>query len=450
MFRKIERRFIIINMCCVGSILLILLLVVVVSSYHKRVNKLNRMLNMKMDIEKDDINSKQVWIGKGTLQDDFIEKSGVLRLIVDENGKILQKDDRYAKLSKETDLSVAVQKILESDKENGIIDDMELFYVKQDEKYDNEDGNNNDGIRIALTSRDYIVAIDESVKACAFFSLLVMVIIFVVSIFWGRASTAPAKEAWKAKKQFIADASHELKTPISVILANHHIIMQNKKETVESQEKWITSIYDETVHMKKLVEELLFLAKLDANEKELEYTKQDISEVILGAVLQFEPVAFEKNVSIEYNILPDVYVLGDATNIKQLVHILLDNAVKYSKNGGSIYVDVKKIQSKVLFLVSNTGEYLDDEVKKHVFERFYRSDQARTTGGGYGLGLSIAKGIVDNLNGEISVKNDSDRGVVFEIKIPLYNKSNNMTKNNSGSDNKRKCLFKKCLRDRNE
>ena len=226
--------------------------------------------------------------------------------------------------------------------------------------------------------------------------LILLFIIIVKILDW---VIRPVEEAFQKQKQFVSDASHELKTPVAIISSNTYAL---KQEIGES--KWLEYIQGETVRMNNLINDLLELARMDAmNERSL-HVKTNLSETVTGIVLPFEAIAYEKNITLEENIENNIFILGDKIRIEQLTAILIDNAMHHTEPGGSIRVSLKQQRKKKILTVSNTGKEIPLAEQKHIFERFYRLDESRSReSGGYGLGLSIAKSIVESHNGRIFV-----------------------------------------------
>ncbi len=228
----------------------------------------------------------------------------------------------------------------------------------------------------------------------------------------------PVKEAWRSQKQFVADASHELKTPITVILANAGILLGHKDSTIREQQKWVEYISAEAGRMKELVENMLFLTRSDTEGNHTVRSSVNLSDVVVSCLLVFESVAFESGLKLNGEVAPELYVNGNEGELKQLVMILLDNACKYTEEKGSVTVILERSQDKVRLSVNNTGDGIRPEDLPHLFERFYRADKSRARNqGGYGLGLAIARQIVVNHKGKITVESNPKNGTTFRVQL---------------------------------
>ena len=244
----------------------------------------------------------------------------------------------------------------------------------------------------------------------------------LISHFLAGWALGPVKKAWEDQRRFVADASHELKTPLTVILANTDIVRAHAGDTVSSQKKWLDSTKEEGARMKALIDDLLYLAKSDAAQHKPVSSRVDWSELTEGAVLSFEAVAFEAGVTVEQQITPGLAVMGDAGSLRRLTAILLDNACKYAAGEKKVRVELRRERDVAVLVVGNTGTQIPPEVLPHLFERFYRADESRVREGkkpgGYGLGLAIAKTIAENMRGTIAAQSDA-AGTRFIVRVPL-------------------------------
>ena len=225
---------------------------------------------------------------------------------------------------------------------------------------------------------------------------------------------APVEETFEKQKRFIADASHELKTPLTVIDASCDAYFNDK------QDKWINNIKSESTRMGKLVKDLLDLAKLE-NSKELELKKENLSNILESTILTFESLFYEKNIKLEYDIEKNIYFNCNQDLIKELFGILIDNAINHTKENNKVIVNLITNNKEIILKVKNEGSRIAKEDEEKIFERFYRKDESRNRNNNrYGLGLSIAKNIVEKHKGIISATT-KDNYTIFKI---VWNQKN--------------------------
>ena len=279
------------------------------------------------------------------------------------------------------------------------------------------------GYNIAFTSTaQYRSQVEGLLIGGAAAFALTELALFIINVFIANLSLKPVERAWEQQQNFIGDASHELKTPLTVILTNGNILTAHPDDTVRRQMKWVESTNEEAAHMKDLVDKLLILAKTDNMRQNRMFSDVDLSDLAMRLALQFEPVAYEKGVMIRSDVESGVHITGDQTALNQIVHILLDNAVKYAGLGGEVDFSLKRRQNSVYLSCRNTGAPIPPEDLPHIFERFYRSDKARTGGSGYGLGLAICKNLVELHKADISVTSDEANGTVFTVRFKVGRK----------------------------
>ena len=275
-------------------------------------------------------------------------------------------------------------------------------------------------MKVAFASENYV---NQTIRPLLVSLLIASGIALVgfasISLALAHLSVKPVETAWRQQQQFVADASHELKTPLAVILANNSLIMSDPQASVASQMKWVESTETEAHVMQDLVNDMLFLAKSEFERQGEELGRVDFSDIVQATTLQFESVAFERNVLIEDRIASGVYVRGDATRLQRLTGTLVDNACKYSDENGQVKVELANLGQTCRLTVMNTGPEIDPDDLPHLFDRFYRSDKARTRGtGGFGLGLAIAKGVVEDLGGTISAASSAADGTTITVVLP--------------------------------
>lgn len=210
----------------------------------------------------------------------------------------------------------------------------------------------------------------------------------------------------------IADASHELKTPLSAIAVNADVLSREIGEN-----KWLANIRQETERMDELVIALLTLARLDAAPAASKVTF-DLSQALTEIALSFDSLAFEKGLNFSWSIAPDLMFTGDPGQLRQLGSILLDNAFSYASIGGKVTMTLAQEEPYIRLRVYNTGAPIDQKDLPHLFERFYRADSARTAGRSFGLGLAIARSIAEAHRGTIRAENQPE-GVCFIVQFKI-------------------------------
>ena len=248
------------------------------------------------------------------------------------------------------------------------------------------------------------------IRYTAIFGGLALAVFFFLSVFFAGRIVEPLEENDRKQKQFISDAGHELKTPIAVVSANAELLSRQMGEN-----GWLANIQYENQRMGMLVKSLLELAR--AEQAQVMCERLDFSRLVSGEALPFESVAFEKGAVLCVDVADGIGVEGNPDRLKQLVSILLDNAIRHGK-AGEVCLSLKKEHGFAQLSVVNFGDEIPKEARERLFERFYRTDASRNREGGhYGLGLAIAKAIVTSHKGQIEVK-CYDGKVEFRVLIP--------------------------------
>ena len=246
---------------------------------------------------------------------------------------------------------------------------------------------------------------------CVFGGVAIL-LLFFLAIYLAKRIVKPLEESYRRQKQFISDAGHELKTPVSIISANAELLA---RETGNSQ--WLSNIQYENERMGVLVAQLLELARTENVSARMECI--DLGRLVSGEALPFESVAFENGVTLESSVADGVQVSGNSAQLRQLISILLDNAIRHCRPGGTVRIVLAKGKNAAFLSVINDGEEIPKEQRKKIFERFYRADPARNSeSGNYGLGLAIAKAVVTAHRGRIEVLCHEAK-VEFTVRIPL-------------------------------
>lgn len=415
MIRKLRRKFILINLLLVGIVLTVVFALLVVSNARRLSDQSETAMRMALNWR--DGENPRFEIGgpppDHTMSEDGKRFSMVPVFVVTvEDGAVTDVNDGgQVEVSEET-AEQAAEQALAAGTDRGVLPSLRLRFLAEQRP----DGT----VQIAFADQSWeSSSLRTLVLSCLLIWCLAMAAFFFVGLFLSSLALRPAEKAWKQQRQFVADASHELKTPLTVILANTGIVLAHQEDKVSTQAKWLEYTQEEARQMKDLVEDLLFLAKSDAARQEVRTAEVDLSELIQGCLLPFEPVAFEAGVHLDARIDPGLTLTGDEGQLRRLVRILLDNAVKYAGEGGSVELTLTKQQEKLRLTVRNTGDPIPAEHLPHLFERFYRADAARDRAqGGYGLGLAIAKAITEHHRGKISVSSSLETGTVFTVLLP--------------------------------
>ena len=240
--------------------------------------------------------------------------------------------------------------------------------------------------------------------ACA---ALVLILIFLLS----KKAVRPIAESYEKQKQFVTDANHELKTPLTLILANVDIA-----EAELGKNEWLDDIRAEGHRMTELVNQLVALSRMDEEGQTLNVTAVALGELVTDTVSEFEPLAKERGKVLTASVDKEITYLGDEALLSRLVGILMDNAIKYCDQGGKITVNLHRGR-RIILTVENTYAAVGELELNRLFDRFYRADKARKFSGGYGVGLSMAKAIVENHKGEITAYKKDSTHIGFKVML---------------------------------
>ena len=368
------------------------------------------------------------------------------------NGSEYLAGGTYPELENSALLSAILKECLQRDKKSGILERYGLRYLRVDNGF---------AIKIAFADMSMELAtLRRMFASWIVMALAILPMILGLLILLSGWAVEPVAKAWRRQRIFLSDASHELKTPLAVILSNaallenalnlsnlsdspalpdanninnnhapennniknnnnyapeenininnNHAPEENINNNIDNTQmaRWAGNIAAESRRMKNLVEEMLILARSDSGVISGNLRDVCLSDTAADCALSFETLAFECGKSLRYEIAPDVTVTGDEEKLYRLISILLDNAVKYGAENGVILLSLEKTDKQVKLCVSNPGEPIPPEQLKHLFERFYRADASRSDSTGFGLGLSIAAAIAKEHKGALRVESD--------------------------------------------
>ena len=325
------------------------------------------------------------------------------------SGTVRVSGNGYYDLTDKSALAAIVTAALSAQEDEGVLADYHLRYLRSVGLL---------STRIAFTDSTLEQA---TLRGLLTGSLLIgfvaLAVLFACSYVLSGAVTRPVARAWQQQKQFLSDASHELKTPLTVVLSSAELLDQS---ALPEQRQYVDNIRAESRRMKRLVEDMLTLSRADDGRLKAAMVPVDLSDAVVDTALRFEPVAFEAGRQLSYDIDEGITVTGSRDQLQQVAGVLLDNAIKYAPQGAGVHMTLTQAERKAVLTVENGGPPIPPEVLPHLFDRFYRADGSRTQGG-FGLGLSIAQAIVREHKGTIRCESDR-RSTRFIVTLPAGGK----------------------------
>lgn len=366
------------------AIVTAMLLVILGMVLHFTANELRQQsLDMLQSVS---ANAKRGWDGPRDAQLPYFTVS------VDLFGKLTATSGGYQDLPDGETMETVIALALQDGQTTGFLKDYRLRYQRTLTPFGQS--------LVFVDVSSEIATLESLVEGCILIGLLSIAAFFGLSVLLARWAIRPVEDAWNQQRQFVADASHELKTPLTVILTNAELL-QSPDYDEAARSRFVSSILTMSHQMRGLVESLLELARVDNGTTKLTFSVLCFSELVQDGLLPFEPVYFEKGLTLESRVEEGILVRGSAAHLRQVLDILLDNAAKYADPGGTVTVALQHHGNHCLLKVANPGAPLSPEDLKNIFKRFYRVDKARAMNHSYGLGLSIADSLVSQHNGKI-------------------------------------------------
>lgn len=324
------------------------------------------------------------------------------------NGEVMAVVGGYYDLSDREFLQKLIDKSCATETQIGVLEEYQLRFYRLDTPV-------SQNIVFSDMSTE-IAMMKHLMRNCLLIGVISFLAFLTISILLARWAVRPVEQAWVQQRQFVADASHELKTPLTVILTNAELLKEEYDE--QTKDRLSDHILTMSQQMKNLVESLLQLARVDSGIPKAVFSGVDLSELVSVAVLPFEPIFFEQELELDCEVQAGIRVKGSSAHLTQAVEILLDNARKYAFPGTRVCVALKRIgRHQCVLSVANQGSPLSAEELQNIFKRFYRADETRGRNGSFGLGLSIAEKIVHEHRGRIWA--ESEGGInTFFIRLP--------------------------------
>ena len=328
---------------------------------------------------------------------------------ISSRGELIAASGGYFNLTDREYLQEIINEALLSDRETGELEEHGLRYLK------------------SVSPRGYTIVFSDTTTESAtlkhlFYSCLAiffaaMIVFLGISILLSHWVIKPVATAWDQQRQFVADASHELKTPLSVIMANAEL-MQGEDLGEEERRTYSGNILGVTYQMRSLVENMLEMARVDNGTVKMNFDTVDFSQLVSDAALSFQLLYEEKGMGLRCAVPDGVEIHGSEQHLYQVMDVLLDNALKYSAPKGIVSVNLATTGRNCVLSVASPGEPIPKEDLKNIFKRFYRADKARVMNGSYGLGLSIAESIVEAHKGKIWAESGNGYNTFF-VQLPL-------------------------------
>ena len=323
---------------------------------------------------------------------------------ISSRGELIAASGGYFDLTDREYLQEIVNRALLSEQETGKLEEHDLRYLK------------------VVSPRGFTIVFSDTTTesstlkhlfySCLAIFFVAMIVFLGISILLSHWVIKPVATAWDQQRQFVADASHELKTPLSVIMANAEL-MQGEDLVEEDRITYSGNILSTTYQMRSLVENMLEMARVDNGTVKMNFDIVDFSQLVSDAALSFQLLYEEKGMGLRYAVPDGVQLYGSEQHLYQVLDVLLDNALKYSTPESMVSVDLISSGKNCLLSVASPGEPISKEDLKNIFKRFYRADKARAMNGSYGLGLSIAESIVESHKGKIWAESENGYNIFF-------------------------------------
>ena len=423
MLQRLRRKIVLITMSLVGLVTVVAFVVVLGFVWHTEYADIHTALTRATTNGPEDMlvlsvgsrhpdgraNAQEVVDGSGTT----LPITAVF-LVDSASGAIYDSNADLVSMN-ESVRDAAIGEALVADADEGQLRGLGVFYQRRET-------NVSDATMVAFAdARQFNRQITTTAELTGCACVAVLAVLLLASVLLARVATRPVERTWEQQRRFVADASHELKTPLTVIIANNDILRSRPELSVGQQMRWVEGTASEATRMRGLIEDMLTLARDEESDAQakLEMADVDLSALVEQASLAFDAVAFETGVEVREQVAAGLTVRGDRAKLERLVKTLVDNAVKYAGMGGTVSIELSASghKGRPVLNVNNTGPAIPHEELPHVFDRFWRSDTARThqSNGGYGLGLAIAKSIAESHGARISVTSDAQSGTTFTV-----------------------------------
>ena len=407
MIKKLQKKFILITMISLSLIILLLLGAINGINFYQMEQKTEETLQVllensgkfpQFDRKEPPYNRPELGF---SMNEETPFETRYFTVKIKDDGSIKEIDTGHIAAVSSEDAKGYADEVINSKKDSGYKGIYKYAIREQDRGY----------ILVFLDCRMEIQTSKALLITSIIVALSILLLMFILVSFFSKKAIGPIIETEKKQKQFITDAGHEIKTPITTISANADVL-----ELTCGENEWITSIRNQTKRLDKLVKNLLILAKMEEDDINLSFSEINLSEAVYETANSFKAVTQMKKKDFELDVAKGLMIIADEASIVQLISILIDNAIKYSDEKGTIRVSLVLEKKGIRLEIYNTTTDIDTHNLNRLFYRFYRKDSSRSREtGGYGIGLSIASSIVKAHKGDISVKSDDGQSICFTV-----------------------------------
>lgn len=408
MIQKLQTKFIMITMLSLTLVMVILVSMINMVNFYQTNQKINGTIQMLSEnqghIPNFDKGKPQKHGPRSEFQmnEETPFETRYFTVEANTDGSVNQIDTSHIAVTA-SDAESYAKKVLSGNKKNGFIGIYKYKVVQE----------SNGSMLIFLNCRDQLQTVTQLMGITCTVALSTLLLVFILISIFSKKAIKPIIESMEKQKQFITDAGHEIKTPLAIISANADVL-----EITGGENEWITSIRNQTIRLDKLVKNLLTLSKMDEGNLQLVYSDFDLSKAVFDITDPFRSIADTLHKTLIMEIEPDLRLHGDIGSIHQLISTLVDNALKYSNEQGTIKIVLTSAKKGIKLEVYNTVDNMETDNLDKMFDRFYRADASRSRDtGGYGIGLSIARSIVEAHHGKISAKSEDGKSISFTVII---------------------------------
>lgn len=408
MIKKLKTKFIMLSMISLFVLLLVIVAGMNIINYQSVINEADdilKLLSVNEGVFPDTDKMKGDRMPHG-MSPELPYESRFFSVLISEDGAIIQTDTSRIKSVDTDDAVEYADEVFESGKKKGFAD--KFRYIV-----------NSEGANKRITFLDCGRMLDSCkvfLTGSIIMSLAGLLIVFLVIFFFAGKIIHPIAESYEKQKRFITDAGHEIKTPLTIINANVDLL-----ELELGENESLSDIQQQVKRLTGLTNDLVYLARMEETNESMSMIEFPLSDLVYDTIMPFKTLALAASKQFTWDIEPLLTLKGNDKAIEQLVSVLMDNAVKYSAEQGIISVELKKNNKNIYLRVFNTTDFeVKQENMKYLFDRFYRNDTSRNSRtGGHGIGLSVAKAIVNAHGGKISANAHGDKAFYIDVILPI-------------------------------